>query len=114
MSACARLNALSTVVSFGLLLALPGPSNAQPMFKCLKGTAVTYSNTSCEQLGLKPAGQVRDRVTTLPMGGSAQAKGPAGAGAKQPQSSIAKENQIDMPPTSSIKPVNPLIEKLAK
>ncbi len=110
MSACARLSA---VLSFGLLLAPPGASIAQPMFKCLKGTAVTYSNTSCEQLGLKSAGQVRDRVTTLPMGGSTQAKGPSGPAGK-PQSPIAKENQIDMPATSTIKPVNPLIEKLAK
>ena len=113
MSACARLTAPSAALTIGLLLILPGTSIAQPMYKCLKGTAVTYSNTSCDQLGLKSAGQVRDRVTTLPMGGSTQAKGPSGPAGK-PQSQIAKENQIDMPATSTIKPVNPLIEKLAK
>ena len=53
MSAFARLTALSTALSFGLLLVPPGKASAQTMFKCLKGTAVTYSNTSCEQLGLK-------------------------------------------------------------
>lgn len=114
MSACARLAGLSTAISFGLLVISPDEASAQAMYKCLKGTAVTYSNTSCDQLGLKSAGQVRDRVTTLPMGGSTQAKGPSGPAAGKPQSQIAKENQIDMPATSTIKPVNPLIEKLAK
>ena len=94
-----------------MLAAAPGLAGAQTMYKCMKGNAVTYTNSSCETLGLKSAGPVRDRMTTLPMGG--QAKG-AAAPAGKAQSSIAKENQIDMPATSTIKPVNPLIEKLAK
>ncbi len=116
MSAIARLTALSTALSFGLLLVSPGKANAQTTFKCLKGTAVTYSNTSCEQLGLKSAGPVRDRMTTLPMSSpsqGAQAKGPSGGGGK-PKTAMEKANEIDMPPTSSVKPVNPLMEKLAK
>ena len=115
MKAFARLAALSAALSFGLLAA-PGVANAQTMFKCLKGTAVTYSNTPCDQLGLKSAGPVRDRMTTLPMGNSsqaAQAKGPPG-GAGKPKTGMEKANEIDMPPVSSVKPVNPLIEKLAK
>jgi len=119
MSAFARLTALTTAFSFGLLAVLPGTVHAQAMHKCLKGTAVTYSNTPCDQLGLKSAGLVRDRMTTLPMSSSpqgaqaTQAKGPSG-GAGKPKSAMEKANQIDMPPTSTVKPVNPLIEKLAK
>ena len=122
MSAFASPIALSIALSFALLPIPSGTANAQTMFKCLKGTAVTYSNTSCEQLGLKSAGPVRDRMTTLPMGGSsqgAQAKGPSASagssgGGGKPKTAMEKANEIDMPPTSSVKPVNPLIEKLAK
>ena len=51
-----------------LIVALlgPGAAGAQTMYKCLDGRSVTYSNTPCEKLGLKKAGEVADRVTTLP------------------------------------------------
>lgn len=98
--------------------ALPGfvpanPATAQPMYKCLKGNAVTYSNTPCDQLGLASGGQVRDRMTTLPSGVPPPPKGAPAAGAK-PQPAAGRENEIDMPKTSTTKPVNPMIEKLAK
>jgi hypothetical protein len=96
----------------GALAGLPDPAGAQPMYKCLQGSAVTYSNTACEQLGLKSAGVVQDRITTMPLGAPVQTKGPSAPG--KPQSTAGKENQIDMPKTSAVKPVNPLIEKLAK
>lgn len=98
-----------------LLIAVvtPGTAGAQELYKCLQGSAVTYSSSPCEKLGLKPGGEIRDRVTTLPLGSAKDGKGP-----RAPRDAAAKaagkENEVDMPSTSAIKPVNPLIEKLAK
>lgn len=103
----------------GLLLlcvsvSIPFGASAQSVFKCRQGNAVTYSNTPCEKLGLKPAGQVRDRITTVP--GTKPQSAPAapqGASGKPPAGTIPG-NEIDMPKSSTIKPVNPMIEKLLK
>lgn len=106
-------------VLFAMLVAAaaPRPALAQGVVKCLDGKAVTYSNTPCDKLGLKSAGEVRDRVTTLQMAPPPAAKGatkgpaaPAAAG----KPGTVPGNEIDLPKTSTVKPVNPLIEKLAK
>lgn len=48
-----------------LALALPG-AWAQT-YKCLNPAGkVTYSSTACESLGLRDAGEVRDRMNTAP------------------------------------------------
>ena len=112
MSSDARRFRWPTAVVSGALTWLPGALEAQPMYKCLQGNAVTYSNTACEQLGLKSAGVVQDRIITMPLNAPAQAKGTSAPG--KPQGATGKENEIDMPKTSSVKPVNPLLEKLAK
>ena len=91
---------------------VPGISGAQPLYKCVQDTAVTYSSTSCEKLGLKSGGEIRDRVTTLPTGVSAGGKVPQSK--QNPPPATGKENEIDMPKTSAVKPVAPMIEKLAK
>jgi len=102
-----------------VLLALLGPATAgaQTMFKCLDNRSVTYSNTPCDKLGLKMVGEVPDRVTTLPAGAPiAAAKTPA-ATKNQPGVAPGKGvpgNEIDLPKTSTTRPVNPLTEKLAK
>lgn len=95
-----------------LVLVGPGTAAAQGIVKCLDGKTVTYSNTPCEKLGLKPAGEVKDRVTTLPMSSPAAAKALTAPAKNQP--GVAPGNEIDMPKTSTLKPVNPLIEKLAR
>ena len=96
-----------------LVLALlgPGAAGAQTVFKCLSGKSVTYSNTPCEKLGLKTAGEVADRVTTLPAVTPATGKATASKG---PQPGTVPGNEIDLPKTSTTRPVNPLIDKLAK
>lgn len=105
------MNARRCLAVFLVLLA-PGAAGAQTVFKCLDGRSVTYSNTPCEKLGLKTAGEVADRVTTLP------AIRPAPAATKnQPGAApgnVVSGNEVDMPKTSTIRPVNPLMEKLAK
>jgi hypothetical protein len=95
-------------------VSIPIDATAQSVFKCRQGNAVTYSNTPCEKLGLKSGGEVRDRITTVP--GTKPQSAPAaahGAGGKLPPGTIPG-NEIDMPKSSTIKPVNPMIEKLLK
>jgi hypothetical protein len=92
---------------------LPATAGAQTLYKCLQGTAVTYSSTPCEKLGLKSGGEIQDRVTTLPPSSRAQRQPPPASRAS-PAPTGGKENEIEMPKTSAVKPVNPLIEKLAR
>ncbi len=88
----------------------PGAVLAQPVFKCLEGRSITYSSTPCEDLGLRPGGEIKDRVTTVP-----SVKRPASATAlPQKPTSARPENDVDLPRPPTVKPVNPLIEKLAK
>lgn len=91
---------------------LPGAVSAQTMFKCLDGTAVTYSNTPCEKLGLQSGGTVADRVTVLPTvkPPAAREKAPSAAGPGTAKS----ENSADAPKASPVKPVNPMTEKLIR
>jgi hypothetical protein len=87
----------------------PGAAGAQPVFKCLDGKSVTYSNTPCDKLGLKSAGEVADRVTTF----QSPAPVPAAPGARKPPAT-APGNEVDAPNPAATRPVSPLIEKLAK
>ena len=103
-NACVRLTLI-------VALLCPVAAGAQTMYKCLDGRAVTYSNTPCEKLGLKKAGEVADRVTTLPSLAPAAAKSPSTSGA---QTGAVPGNEVDLPKTSTTRPVNPLIEKLSK
>ena len=107
------MNRENACVRLTLIVALlgPGAAGAQTMFKCLDGKSVTYSNTPCEKLGLKKAGEVADRVTTLPSPVPAAAKAPVTKGA---QPGAVPGNEVDLPKTSTTRPVNPLIEKLSK
>lgn len=107
------MNRENACVRLTLIVALlgPGAAGAQTMYKCLDGRSVTYSNTPCEKLGLKKAGEVADRVTTLPSLAPAAAKAPA---AKSAPAGTVPGNEVDLPKTSTTRPVNPLIEKLSK
>lgn len=75
------------------------------MFKCTDTQRrITYSNTPCDKLGLKDLGTVEDRTMTMPL---APAQKPA-APPETPKPSAPTEGG------AQIKPVVPLIEKLAK
>ena len=53
---------------FLTLLAWAAVGTAQTMYKCTDARQrVTYSNESCEKLGLKDAGPVAERTTTMPL-----------------------------------------------
>ncbi len=92
------------VVLLASLLAA-GPAGAQAVYKCLDGKSVTYSSTPCDKLGLKPGGEVADRVTTFQSPVPAKKPAPAPA---------APANEVDLPKTSSVRPVNPLVDKASK
>ena len=91
---------------------VPGISGAPPLYTCVQDKAVTYSITSCETLGLTTGAAIRARLPTLPTGVSTAAKVPQPYENTPP--ATGKENEIDMPKTSAVKPVAPMIEKLAK
>ena len=96
-----------------LMLALvPACSYAQETFKCRESSgSIVYSNVKCDKQGLKDAGPVRDRLTTLP------ATSPTGqpAAAKDARPPARKDDDAENKrPAPKIQAVNPLIEKLAK
>jgi len=114
------------VMGFLLLGLWSAAGLAQTMYKCVDAQRrITYSNITCEKQGLKDAGPVADRTTSMPF--TALPK-PAAAPLKpapgaEPPGGAAK---TAVPPASTdeaeagrggavqIKPVNPLIEKLLK
>lgn len=93
-------------------MAMPCTARSQAVFKCLEGRSVTYSSTPCAELGLKPGGEIRDRVTTVPAVKRPSATDPSTL--SQKTQAGRTENEVDMPKTSTLKPINPLIDKLAK
>ena len=99
----------------GLLAAMAPQVEAQNMFKCRDGRGqVTYSNVTCEKQGLKDAGAVANRTTTLPMAPAAQ-KAAAPRDAKAAPGPSRDDSEIGpMQSPAQIKPVNPLIERLLK
>ena len=100
------------IVWIFLAASVPNPVAAQAVFKCLEGRSITYSSTPCEKLGLKQGGEIQDRVTTMPAPKLAPAKEGRGPGKKP--STAKSANDVDMPNTSTLKPLNPLSEKLAR
>jgi hypothetical protein len=85
---------------------------AQTMYKCTDAQQrVTYSNETCEKLGLKDAGTVADRVTTLPF-----AEPPKPASRKDAaRAPAAREGDEEAGRSGAqVKPVVPLLEKLSK
>jgi hypothetical protein len=89
-------------------------SDAQTMYKCVDGQKrVTYSNIACEKQGLKDAGPVADRTTTMPFG-PAQKAAPRTAPAAPAGQETTKGGGEDRGAASQVKPASPPIEKPAK
>ena len=88
---------------------------AQTMYKCTDAQRrITYSNETCEKQGLKDAGRVADRVTSMPFTEPPKpaarkdaAKAPAAKAQAQDDAEVGRGG-------TQIKPVVPLLEKLAK
>src|SRR4051812_5820380 len=61
------MNEIARLVSTAAGLLLSGAVAAQTTFKCTDAAGkVTYSNTQCSKLGLKDAGEVKDRINVNP------------------------------------------------
>jgi len=101
-----------TYLVVGAWLACWAPSSAaQTMYKCLDAQRrITYSNLTCEKQGLKDAGPVADRVTSMPFA-PAQKPAPRAEPVKPPAARDEAEVGRD---GAQIKPVSPLIDKLLK
>ena len=100
------------LVIAGLLSGLVHPASAaaQPLYKCADASGrITYASEACERQGLKEVGPVRDRTTVVP--GSPAAK----AGAQEARPAEKKGGEPDAPGrAATVKPVNPLIEKVLR
>ena len=96
---------------FAILALWAAASAAQTMYKCTDAQRrITYSNEACEKQGLKDAGKIADRVTSMPF--TSPPKPAAGKdAAKAPVPQKSDDAEISRGGTR-IKPVNPLIEKL--
>ena len=87
-------------------------SAAQTMYKCTDAQQrITYSNETCEKQGLKDAGIVADRVTTLPF-----TEPPKPASRKDAAKAPAPREGDEETGRggTQVKPVVPLLEKLSK
>jgi hypothetical protein len=104
------------VALFALLALCAVQGAAQTTFKCTdENRRVTYSNTPCDKQGLRDAGPVAERTTTMPLGPPPAAPKPAGApapGAAKPPA--ARDGVETVQRGAQIKPVVPLLEKLSK
>ena len=70
---------------FAILALLAANAAAQTTYKCTDAQRrITYSNEACDKQGLKGAGPVADRTTTVPLGPLPKpaSKGPAAKDAK--------------------------------
>ena len=93
-----------------VLLLWSAAGAAQTMYKCTDAQRrITYSNEACEKQGLKDAGPVAERTTTMPF--TPPPKPAAAAAAKPPAS---KDEVESVQRGTQIKPIVPLLEKLAK
>jgi hypothetical protein len=86
---------------FATLALWAAAGTAQTMYKCTDAQRrITYSNESCEKQGLKDAGPVADRTTSMPF-----------TAPPKPAARTEPPARADKGP---IKPVDPVIEKLSK
>jgi hypothetical protein len=82
------------------------------MYKCTDAQKrITYSNEACEKQGLKDAGPVAERVTSVPF---TEPPKPAARkdGAKGP--AAREKDEVESGRGAQVKPVVPLVEKLTK
>ena len=87
-------------------LACVAAAQAQETVKCLDQRGrVTYSNTRCEDQGLKHGGVVEDRTMVIP------AQAPAAKKRDAAKKGAEKDETRELP---QVKPVNPLIDRMLK
>ncbi|MBM3346324.1 MAG: hypothetical protein FJY55_07515 [Betaproteobacteria bacterium] len=100
----------AAVAALFALTPWPGAAQAE-LYKCTDGHATTYLSTTCDKLGLKSAGAIRDRLTVIN-------NTPPAARPEAPKATTATaaedEEQRARKAAAAIKPVNPLLDRLLK
>ena len=100
---------------FAILVLYSASGAAQTMYKCTDAQGrITYSNETCEKQGLKEAGKVADRVTTMHFTEPAKPAARKDAAKAPPAQGKDDEEAGRGGGGTQVKPVNPLIEKLLK
>ena len=98
---------------FAILALWSAAGAAQTMYKCTDARGrVTYSNETCEKQGLKDAGTVADRVTSMPFTAP-----PKPAASKDAAKAPAPQKNDDADAGrggTQATPAVPLLEKLSK
>jgi hypothetical protein len=83
------MSAIRTILVAVAVLA-PGHEAAAQMFKCTDAAGkITYTSTTCKELGLKDAGPVQDRIQITPA--------PVQSSAPQPAQRPAQEQRVEKP-----------------
>lgn len=90
------------------------------MNKCTNGKQITYTGEPCEKLGLNPAGPIKDSVTVMPIVPRPQKTTPElrDYGHRDdndiPSNKAPRtdDSDADVSRSVTIKPVNPLVEKM--
>lgn len=100
-------------VLFALLALCSVTAAGQTMYKCTDAQRrITYSNETCEKQGLKDAGQVADRTTSMPFTPPAK---PAARKDSAKASALRSQDDAEVGRGGAqVKPVNPLIDTLLK
>ena len=104
------MNAIRMVMAVSALLACH--EAAAQMFKCTdKSGKVTYSSTKCSELGLKDAGEVRDRLQVTPAPAATPPVPPPAAPAQTGPASPPVSGPVVQPdapkPAAAADPANP-------
>ena len=103
------------VVGFLFLWSWAVAGLAQTMYKCIDDQRrLTYSNITCEKQGLKDAGPVADRTTSMPFTPPKPAPSAERPDNVKPPAVAAADQAETGRIAARVKPVSPLIEKLAK
>lgn len=95
----------------GLVLCLSVSPAGAAAYKCTDGKNITYATQPCDELGLTSAGTVKDTVTVMPA--TPVEKSSEKASEKGIQRMINDDSGEDtVRKDSTIKPVNPLVQKM--
>lgn len=104
------MSASLLVVTLGTVGGAPVALAQGGLYKCSDGHSTTYSSTECEKLGLKSAGEIRDRLTVVGVERPAAKQ----AAPVKPAATEQAEEERTRKTAGAIKPVNPLVDRLLK
>jgi hypothetical protein len=99
----------------GLVLCLSISPASAAAYKCTDGKNITYATQPCDELGLTSAGTVKNTVSVMP---ATPVEKPAEKAPEKGIQQMINDSATDesgentVPKASTIKPVNPLVQKM--